>query len=177
MPKACRYHSIPPLLSFPHNQPTPLLKSTVFSHLNMTNQSMSTRLRTLFELALQDYEIKTQISLANHPLAQNLDNCHSVESSTILIQDQARNFGGFRGRDRIVKSIRSTVSFLYKLEATAALADGISTVCLMTLMTTFHTSDVVIQPLPPTKALHTGLGVLLAVCLILDPPCLMRSDT
>ena len=91
----------------------------------MTEQSISSR---LFELALQDYEIKTQISLPNHPLTQNLDNSDSVESITILLQDQARTLGEFRGKDRIMKSIRSTVSFLYKLEATAALVDGMSLV-------------------------------------------------
>ena len=94
----------------------------------MTDQSVSFRLRTLFELPLEDYEFRTQISLANHPLAQKLENCHSVESITILLQDQARTFGEFRGRDRMMKSIRSTVSFLYKLSATAALVDAISLV-------------------------------------------------
>ena len=76
-----------------------------------------------------------------------------------------------------MKSTRSTVSFLYKLEATDALVDGISTVRLKTLMTVFRISDIVLQPLPPTKALHTGLGVLLAVRLFLDPPWRICSDT
>ena len=143
----------------------------------MTDQSISSRLRILFELALQDYEVKTQISLANHPLVQNLDNSNSVESITILLQDQARNFGNFRGRDRIMKSIKSTVSFLYKLEATAALVGGISTVRHKTPMTAFHTFDIVLQSFPPVKALHTGLGIVLAVCLFLDPPWRIRSET
>ena len=76
-----------------------------------------------------------------------------------------------------MKSTRSTVSFLYKLEATDALVDGISTVRLKTLMTVFRISDIVLQPLPPTKALHTGLGVLLAVRLFSDPPWRICSDT
>jgi len=110
----------------------------------MTDQSVSFRLRTLFELALEDYEIKTKISLANHPLAQKLDNCHSVESITILLQDQARTFGETRGRDRITKSIRSTVSFLYKLSATAALGDDLGLVRQKTLITVFHVSDIIL---------------------------------
>jgi hypothetical protein len=76
-----------------------------------------------------------------------------------------------------MKSIRSTVSFLYKLEATAALVDGISTVSLKTLITVFHISDIVLQPSSPAKALYTGLGVLLAVCIFLDPLWRIRSDT
>ena len=116
-------------------------------------------------MALEDYEIKTKISLAQHPLARKLENCHSVESITILLQDQARTFGEFRGRDRVMKSIRSTVSFLYKLSATAALGDGIGLVRQKAPMAVFHVSDVVLQAFPPAKALHTGLGVILTVCL------------
>ena len=164
-------------LSFPHNQPTPLLKRTFISYFSMTDQSISSHLRTLFELALQDYEIKTQMSLLNHPLAQNLDNCHSVESITILLQDQARSFGEFRGRDRVMKSIRSTVSFLYKISAIASLVDGMSLVRQKTLMTVIHVSNIVLQPCPPTRALYTGIGALLAVRLSSDPARLIRSDT
>ena len=29
----------------------------------------------------------------------------------------------------------------------------------------FHVSDIVLQAFSPTKALHTGFGILLAVCL------------
>ena len=131
----------------------------------MTDQSGSSRFRTLFELALEDYEIKTKISLAKHPLAQKLGNCHTIESITTLLQDQTRSFGEFRGRDRIMKSIRSTVSFLYKLSATAALGNYIGLVRQKTLMTVFHVSNIFLQAFTPANALHTGLGVLLDVCL------------
>jgi len=131
----------------------------------MTNQSVSSRLRTLFKLALEDYEIKTKISLAKHPLAQKLEDCHSIKSITTLLQDQAGTFGKFQGRDRIMKSIRRTVSFLYKLSATAALRNGIGLVHQKTLMMVFHVFDIHLQALPPVEALRTGLGVLLAVCL------------
>ena len=141
----------------------------------MTDQSLSSHLRVLFELALHDYEMKTQISLANHPLAQDLGNSNSVESIIILFQDRARSFGQFRGRDRIMKSIRSTVSFLYKLETTAALVDGISTVRQKMLTTVFRVSDIVLQPFPFTQALHTALGVVLSVCISSDPPWRIRS--
>jgi len=107
----------------------------------MTDQSVSSRLRTLFEVALEEYEIKTKISLEKHPLAQKLENCHSVESITTLLQDQARSFGESQGKDRIEKSIRSTVSVLYKLSATAALGDDLGLVRQKTLMTVFRVSD------------------------------------
>jgi len=104
----------------------------------MTDQSVSSHLWAHFELALEDYEIQTKISLAKHPLAQKLENCHSVGSITTLLQDQARTFGEFRGRDRIMESIRNAVSFLCKLSTTAALGDGIGLVRQKTLMTVFH---------------------------------------
>ena len=131
----------------------------------MTDQSVSSRLRTLFKLALEDYEIKTKISLAKHPLAQELENCHSVDSITTLLHDQARAFSEFQGRDRIIKPNKSTVSFLYKLSATAALGDGIGLVRQKSQMMVFHVFDIHLQAFPPAEALRTALGVLLAVCL------------
>jgi len=131
----------------------------------MADQSVSSRLRTLFELALQDYEINTKISLAKHPLAQKLENCHSIESITTLLHDQGGTFGDFQGRDRIMKSIGRTVSFLYKLSDTTALRNGIGLVRQKTLMTVLHVFDSHLQAFSPAEALRTALGVLLAVCL------------
>jgi len=133
----------------------------------MTDQSVSSRFRTLFEVALEDYEIKTKISLEKHPLTQKLENCHSVESITTLLQDQARAFGKARGEDRITKPIKSTVSFLYKVSATAAFGVDLGLVHQRILMAVFHVSDIVFQAFPPTKALQTGLGILLTVCTFL----------
>ena len=131
----------------------------------MTDQSVSSRFRAIFELALEDYEIKTKISLVEHPLSQKLETCQSIESTTSLLQDQARTLGQFRGRDRIMKSIRIAASFLYKLSTTAVLVDGIGLVRQKTLMMVLHVSDIVLQAFTPVKALNIGLGVLLAVCL------------
>ena len=133
-----------------------------------TDQSTSSRLRSLFKSALEDYETKTKITLDQHPLAKQLENCNSVESITAVLQDQARAFGEFKGRDRIMKSIRRTVSFLYNLSATAALGDDLGLVRQKTL-TTFHVSDILVQALRPAKAIQTGLGVLLTVCTSIVP--------
>jgi len=84
--------------------------------------------------ALEDYEKLTNISLAEHPLAKQLESCHSVESISSLLQDHARAFSELPGSDRILKSIRSIVSFLFKLSATAALCDNIGLVRQKTLM-------------------------------------------
>ena len=132
----------------------------------MPDQPGSSRLRPLFESALQDYKVKTNITLAKHPVAEQLENCHSVESITALLQGQMRAFSDFRGSDRIMTSIKSTVSFLYELSATASLNNDAGLVCQKALMELSHVSDVVLQAFPPANAIYTGLGVLLAVCAI-----------
>ena len=95
----------------------------------MGDQSGSSRLRALFGSALEDYEKQTNISLAKHILAEQLESCHSIESISSLLQDHARAFSELQGSDRILESIKSIVSFLYKLSATAALGDNIGLVC------------------------------------------------
>jgi hypothetical protein len=94
----------------------------------MADRSASTRVRALFEFALQAYEKKTGITLTKHPLAVQLQSCHTVESITGLVQDQALAFCEFQGKDRIMKSIKSTVSILTTLSATACLGDAIGLV-------------------------------------------------
>ena len=86
----------------------------------MSHQSERGRLRGLFDAALQDYEKTTDIVLAQHPLAEQLQNCHTVESTTTFLQDKAREFGDFRGSDRVMVSIKNTVSILFMLSANAA---------------------------------------------------------
>jgi hypothetical protein len=54
--------------------------------------------------------------LLNHPLAEKLQKCSSVESVTVVLQEQARALNEFRGdRGRIAKSLNSIVSVLYTL--------------------------------------------------------------
>jgi hypothetical protein len=95
---------------------------------DMADQSRSTPFRELFESALEAYEKKTGISLPKHPLAEQLQSCHSVEDITALVQDQASTFSEFKGKDRIMKSIKGTISILATLSATTSLGDVIGLV-------------------------------------------------
>ncbi len=98
-----------------------LTKPYFFSACNMGDQSGSSRFQVLFESALQDYEKQTGITLANHPLAQQLQICQTVESITDLLHEQARALSEYRGCDKIMKSLKSVVSFLSKVASTATL--------------------------------------------------------
>ena len=82
----------------------------------MADQSIPSRFRALFESALQDYEQMTKINLATHPLAEQIEKCHSVMDITVFLQEQARTLGG---SDKIMKSIERTVGALYKLSSIA----------------------------------------------------------
>ena len=94
----------------------------------MSDHSGSSCFRVLFEAALQQYENQTEISLANHPLAEQLQNCHSVDSVIAALQEQVRAFIEFRGRDRIMKSLEGVVSVLSMLSTVANLGDSIGLV-------------------------------------------------
>jgi hypothetical protein len=85
----------------------------------MSDQSGSSRLRVLFEDALQNYEKQTGIALAKHPLAGRLQNCNTVESVTVVLREQTRSFSEFRGKESVMKPLNNTLSVLYKLSAVA----------------------------------------------------------
>ena len=95
----------------------------------MDDQSRSTRFRALFDTAMQVYEQKTGIMLAEHSLAEQLQSCPSAEFITTLIQDQIRASSDSRGIDRITNSIESTISVVSTLSATTAFDWAVDMVC------------------------------------------------
>ena len=95
----------------------------------MNNQSGSSRFEALFEFALHDYEEQTGIPLAKHPLAEQFQNCQSVDSVTTLLQEQARAFSDFRGSDKIMNSLKGVVSALHRVSAITAVGQDIGVVC------------------------------------------------
>jgi len=95
----------------------------------MADQPGHTRFQALFDSALQAYEQKTSITLAEHPLAVQLQSCDSVESIIALLLDQARSFSNFRESDRIIKSIKTTISILNPLSVATSFASTFGLVC------------------------------------------------
>jgi hypothetical protein len=85
----------------------------------MSHQSGSSHLHVLFETALQEYEKQTGIALDKHPLASQLQSCDSIESVTAVLCKQTQAFREFRGKDKILRPLKSTVSALCKLSAAA----------------------------------------------------------
>jgi len=95
----------------------------------MAGQSGSARFQALFESALQVYERKTGITLVQHPLAADLQNCHSIDDITTLLQGRAQAFSDLRERDRMMEAIKTTVSILTPLSDANFLADTVGLVC------------------------------------------------
>ena len=90
----------------------------------MAYQPQSARFQALFEPALQAYEKTAGVSLTQHPLAIKLQSCDSVEAVSGLLQDQAQAFAHLQESDKIMKSIKMTVSILSKISSAASLADA-----------------------------------------------------
>ena len=99
----------------------------------MSDQSASSHLKVLFEAALQDYETRTGIELAKHPLAERLQECHSVETITAVLDEQTHAFNEFRGKEKVIKLLKNAVSVLHKLSGCAKLGEVIGVVHLKAL--------------------------------------------
>jgi fungal STAND N-terminal Goodbye domain len=103
----------------------------------MADPSQSSRLRVLFESALEDYQNQTGMTLTHHPIAQQLRTCDSVESVIAVLKAQARAFRKSReGDGPIMKSLERVVSVLYTLSASTGLGEAIVLVRRQALMGT-----------------------------------------
>ena len=94
----------------------------------MSDQSASSRLKSLFDAVLQDYQTKTGIALDKHPIAEELENCDSVETVTAVLNSQTEAFNEFRGNDKILKPLNNTLSVLHKLSAAAKFGQDVGLV-------------------------------------------------
>jgi hypothetical protein len=133
----------------------------------MNHQPGSSHFQQLFDVALQHYENTTDIVLIKHPLAEQLQKCHSVESTTSLLHEKARELGDFRGSDRILTSIRSTVSILSTISANATLGEAMHWHLVGPKIPeqVFHLMRI-LQSFTPARAVYTGLAILLVVCVM-----------
>jgi uncharacterized membrane protein YbaN (DUF454 family) len=149
------------------NQPLPPFFSKDTTR-EMADQSGSARFQALFESALQAYEKKTGVPLAQHPLAVKLQSCDSVEEITALLHGQAQTFSDFHANGGITRSIKITVSVLSLLSNATSFADAVGLVRRKVLMACFTLLSVFLQRLfPPTTAIQAGLAILLDVCAVL----------
>jgi len=136
----------------------------------MAHQPEPARFQALVEPALQAYEEKAGVSLAQHPLAVKLQNCDSVKAITGLFQDQARAFMDLEGSDKVMKSIKTTVSILSELSSARSLADAFGLVRQQDLVACFCFTPLTVslQTLPPAEAIQACIAILLDVRAVLQ---------
>jgi hypothetical protein len=95
----------------------------------MSDQSGSSRLRVLFEAALKNYKQQTGIELAEHPLAERLRDCNSVDRVAAILCEQAQDFEKFREKDKVLKPLKKVLTVLHKLSSVANFAQDVGLVC------------------------------------------------
>jgi len=133
----------------------------------MAHQAGPAHLQPLFDSALRVYQEKTGITLAEHSLTMQLQNCNSVESiTTTLLQGESQAFVNFQEKDRITKSIKTIASVLTTHSAMASLGDALGLVRQNALMGLPHFSRF-LQTIRPAKTLLAALAILLDVCPVL----------
>jgi len=117
----------------------------------MTDQPGLARFQVLLESALLAYEKRAGVILADlgDPLAARLQTCHSVDDITALLQGQAQAIDDLQQRDRIFKSIRTTVSNFTPSLSVAYIADDAGLVSQKTLTGTL-TSLTISTDITPT---------------------------
>ena len=126
----------------------------------------------LFNAALQDYENQTRTSLVDHPFAKRLESCHSVDSITDILQEQAQIFQTFRGDDgKLMKSLINSVNILYPLSISTA---GIALVHPIIHLYPLSQMSLIfiLQPTLPVNAIFAGIAILFAVSPFDDLVCL-----
>jgi hypothetical protein len=97
----------------------------------MAEQPETARFRVLFDTALQDYRKQTGIELSNdseHSLVVRLQSLHNEDDIANLLKDRANALQNFQENDRILKTIKVTVSILTPLSKAASLADAVGVV-------------------------------------------------
>jgi hypothetical protein len=91
--------------------------------------SLSSNFRVLFNAALQDYKDKTGNTLADHPIAVQLETCESVSSIIAILHEQAQSFHEFKENDgRLMKALNSSVDVLCVPSISSALNEAIGLV-------------------------------------------------
>ena len=90
----------------------------------MSDQSGPSHFQDLFEAAFQEYEKRTGTSLGNHPLAEKLQNCGSVESVADALREQIEASSEIRGKDKVLQSLKNILSVLHKLSSASGVNFG-----------------------------------------------------
>jgi hypothetical protein len=110
-----------PIIDFPQST-SPMSQSP-------STSAPSSRLQAIFDAALKSYQRQTKKDILAHPLASQLQLCHSTSAIISVLQNQIREFDhAYNGDEGMTKWLTPTVNVLCAFSA--ALSEGVSLVSL-----------------------------------------------
>ena len=83
----------------------------------------------LFEAALEDYKQQTGLPLAEHSLAERLQDCDTVDTVTATLCEHAQFFKNFQEKDKVLKPLKKVLTILDRLPSAANFALAVDLVC------------------------------------------------
>jgi hypothetical protein len=95
----------------------------------MSDRPGSSHLCTLFGAALADYKQQTGMELIEHPLAERLCDCNSIESVVAILREQAQYLKEFGEKDKVLKPLKKILTVLHKLSSAANFVQDVGLVC------------------------------------------------
>ena len=123
----------------------------------------------LFDAALREYNRKTGIDIVTDPLIATLLNCDTSNEVLDVLQEQAHAFSQYQNGDGAVqlrRQLKPTVDILLELSSSGVFGKGFGLVRLMKSICFFVDVYHNLQRYLPTKMIFTGIGLLLAVCVL-----------
>jgi len=107
-----------------------------------TTASSSSNFQQIFNDALKGYAKRTKNDLLLHPLAAQLQACHSLDAILAVLQKQIEELNRSRNIDhRWTKWLDPTVNVLFSFSAT--IGEGVGLVCLRICTDLRHTPSYV----------------------------------
>jgi hypothetical protein len=137
----------------------------------MADQSGSARLEALWQSALQAYENKTGVALTKHPLALDLQTCPDTDDIVTLLQRRTEAFNDIRQRDRMTRTIKTTVSTLTPLSHAAPFAGLVRQKALMP----YSTSLTLFSDILPACKGNTSCSRNITGCTCRSPVHMSKS--
>jgi hypothetical protein len=132
---------------------------------NIPSQSTSrSKFDAIFNAALRSYKKKTGNDITSHPLATELQSCDSSDAVLAILRRQLSTPDQSQNSDEeFADCLIPIVNVLYTLSDTLGEAVGLVIITMLSLwslcaLTYFP------QVFSPSKAIFTGIGVLLMVC-------------
>jgi hypothetical protein len=132
-------------------------------------QDPDANFQSMFKIALDAYEKKTNTALDKHPLAVKLQACSSPSDILAILQNKVKEFEQSRRSDeKLSRWLNPTIDVLYAFSTTL----GVLSTAFVSPIKSTSTSATLIpisQAFSPATLVFSGIGVLLSVSKLIDP--------